>query len=213
MELKTYRRKRNFENTPEPAGKNRKGDAKNLRFVVQKHSARRLHYDFRLEMGGALASWAVPKGPSLNPKDRRLAVQVEDHPVDYGNFEGTILQGQYGAGSVILWDRGSWTPDGDPIVGRRKGRLKFHLDGEKLKGGWTLVRMKSKDRDAKKNNWLLIKERDQSASKTDIVNSQPQSVKSGRSIETKNPVAAAQRSKKNPDRTGATASHVRGTTK
>jgi len=135
MDLETYRRKRDFHKTPEPAGKKLSRHAKNLSFVVQKHAARRLHYDFRLEMDGVLASWAVPKGPSVNPKDRRLAVEVEDHPIDYGDFEGTIPAGQYGAGSVIVWDRGTWQPENDPIEGRRRGMLKFHLQGKKLKGG------------------------------------------------------------------------------
>lgn len=196
MSLKTYRRKRDFGKTPEPAGKKRARAAKRLSFVVQKHAARRLHYDFRLEMGGALASWAVPKGPSLNPKERRLAVEVEDHPLDYGDFEGSIPQGEYGAGSVTVWDRGSWTPDGDPVAGRRKGRLKFRLSGEKLRGGWTLVRMKPRHRDTKANNWLLIKEADQNASRSDIVNAQPQSVKSGRALKRDNSNAGARRSRK-----------------
>src|SRR6266576_2698594 len=183
MELETYRRKRNFKKTAEPVGKKRARSSTDLSFVVQKHAASRLHYDFRLEMGGVLASWAVPKGPSLNPKERRLAVEVEDHPMEYGDFEGTIPQGEYGAGSVIVWDHGRWTPEGDPIEDRRKGRLKFHLNGEKLKGGWTLIRMKPRGRNDDKNNWLLIKERDQNAGKTDIVSAQPQSVKSGKTIE------------------------------
>jgi bifunctional non-homologous end joining protein LigD len=199
MNLETYRRKRDFDKTSEPSGKKRGRAAERLSFVVQKHAARRLHYDFRLEMGGALASWAVPKGPSLNPKERRLAVQVEDHPIEYGDFEGTIPQGEYGAGSVIVWDRGSWTPDGDPIAGRRKGRLKFHLNGEKLKGGWTLVRMKPRSGESK-DNWLLIKEADQNASKSDIVNSQPKSVKSGRRLERKNSITGTRRSQKHRSR-------------
>jgi len=182
MDLETYRRKRDFNKTSEPAGKKLPRKAKNLSFVVQKHAARRLHYDFRLEMDGVLASWAVPKGPSMNPKDRRLAVEVEDHPIDYGDFEGTIPAGQYGAGSVIVWDRGTWQPENDPIEGRRRGMLKFHLQGKKLKGGWTLVRMKGKNR-AEDKNWLLIKERDDKAAQGDIEEAQPASVKSGRLIE------------------------------
>jgi bifunctional non-homologous end joining protein LigD len=185
MELGTYRRKRNFKKTAEPAGKKRAGGSTHLSFVVQKHAARRLHYDFRLEMDGALASWAIPKGPSLNPKERRLAVEVEDHPIEYGDFEGTIPKGECGAGSVIVWDRGWWTPEGDPVADRRKGRLKFHLNGAKLKGGWTLVRMKPKGRKDDKSNWLLIKERDQNAAKTDIVSARPQSVESGKTIQHK----------------------------
>ncbi len=182
MDLETYRRKRNFRKTPEPAGKKISRADKTSSFVVQKHAARRLHYDFRLEMGGALASWAVPKGPSKNPKDRRLAVQVEDHPIDYGNFEGTIPTGQYGAGSVIVWDRGTWEPSGNPLEGRRRGILKFRLHGKKLKGAWTLVRMKGKNH-AKDRSWLLIKERDENAGRDDIEAKQPASVKSGRLIE------------------------------
>jgi bifunctional non-homologous end joining protein LigD len=196
MSLETYRRKRDFGKTPEPADKKHARAAKRLSFVVQKHAARRLHYDFRLEMGGALASWAVPKGPSLNPKERRLAVEVEDHPLEYGDFEGSIPQGEYGAGSVIVWDRGSWIPDGDPIAGRRKGRLKFRLNGEKLKGGWTLVRMKPRDRNTKASNWLLIKEADQNVSRSDIVNAQPQSVKSGQGLEREDSNAGTRRSRK-----------------
>ena len=182
MDLETYRRKRDFNKTSEPAGKKLPRKAKNLSFVVQKHAARRLHYDFRLEIDGVLASWAVPKGPSMNPKDRRLAVAVEDHPIDYGDFEGTIPAGQYGAGSVIVWDRGTWQPVNDPIEGRRRGMLKFHLQGKKLKGGWTLVRMKGKNR-AEDKNWLLIKETDDKAAHGDIEEAQPASVKSGRLIE------------------------------
>jgi bifunctional non-homologous end joining protein LigD len=182
MDLETYRRKRNFRKTPEPAGKKIARAAKKLSFVVQKHAARRLHYDFRLEMGGALASWAVPKGPSKNPQDRRLAVEVEDHPIDYGDFEGTIPAGQYGAGSVIVWDRGTWKPAGNPIESRRRGILKFRLQGKKLKGAWTLVRMRGKSH-AEDKNWLLIKERDENAGRGDIEKTQPASVKSGRLIE------------------------------
>ena len=134
MALETYRRKRNFRSTPEPRGKIA-GNGKNLSFVVQKHAARRLHYDFRLEIGGVLASWAIPKGPSLDPKERRLAVHVEDHPLEYGKFEGTIPKGHYGAGSVELWDRGTWTPNGNPRAGLQQGKLKFHLNGKRLSGG------------------------------------------------------------------------------
>jgi bifunctional non-homologous end joining protein LigD len=130
-------------------------------FVVQKHAARRLHYDFRLELDGVLKSWAVTKGPSLDPADRRLAVHVEDHPLAYGSFEGTIPAGQYGAGTVMVWDRGTWEPIGDPRKGYREGKLKFLLHGRHLKGGWTLVRMRGKSQEEGRDNWLLIKERDQ----------------------------------------------------
>src|SRR6187401_429273 len=136
-DLREYRSKRAFDATPEPkpAIVERSGP---LLFVVQMHSATRLHYDFRLECDGVLKSWAVPKGPSLDPNDKRMAVQVVDHPIDYGGFEGTIPAGQYGAGEVIVWDRGTWEPVGDARAGYRAGKLKFRLHGEKLQGGWTL---------------------------------------------------------------------------
>src|SRR5437588_8902104 len=143
MALEEYQRKRDFRKTPEPAGNLRgrkKTDAAPLSYVIQKHAATRLHYDFRLELGGVLLSWAVPKGPSLDPADKRLAMHVEDHPLEYGGFEGVIPPKQYGAGTVLLWDRGIWIPKGDPAAAYAKGHLKFELDGEKLKGGWTLVR-------------------------------------------------------------------------
>ena len=143
MTLEEYNRKRDFHRTPEPAGQVRaKPVAAPLSFVVQKHAARRLHYDFRLELDGVLKSWAIPKGPSLDPGEKRLAVHVEDHPLDYGGFEGVIPKGQYGGGTVLLWDRGTWTPEvPDPDEAYRKGSLKFRLDGEKLHGHWALVRM------------------------------------------------------------------------
>ena len=130
---------------------------------MHKHAARRLHYDLRLELDGTLKSWAVPQGPSLDPAERRLAVHVEDHPLDYGGFEGTIPKGEYGGGTVMLWDRGSWEPLGDPAVDYAAGKLKFRLHGERLRGGWTLVRMRGKARD-KQDLWLLIKEADEEAS-------------------------------------------------
>ena len=139
MALETYRRKRDFAATAEPAGTDRRGEGD--AFVVQKHAARRLHYDLRLEIGDVLASWAVTRGPSLVPGEKRLAVQVEDHPLDYADFEGQIAKGQYGGGEVIVWDRGRWEPEGDPARGLKKGRLDFTLDGVKLKGRWHLVRM------------------------------------------------------------------------
>ena len=143
--LQGYRQKRNFVRTPEPSGHSRRRVADRPSgtpmFVVQKHAATRLHYDFRLELDGTLKSWAVPKGPSLDPGQKRLAVHVEDHPLDYADFEGIIPPKQYGAGTVLIWDRGRWYPEGDPREGYRKGLLKFRLEGGKLHGGWTLVRM------------------------------------------------------------------------
>src|SRR5882672_3603539 len=133
--LNRYRQKRDFSVTPEPLGKAAK-PGKALRFVVQKHAASRLHYDFRLELDGTLKSWAVPKGPSLDPNDKRMAVHVEDHPLSYASFEGVIPPGQYGAGTVIVWDHGTWEPLGDPHEGYRSGKLKFRLHGQKLKGAW-----------------------------------------------------------------------------
>ena len=150
---------------------------------MHKHAARRLHYDFRLEIAGLLASWAVPKGPSLDPKARRLAVEVEDHPFDYGSFEGAIPAGEYGAGRVIVWDRGYWIPDGDPVAGRRRGKLKYQLFGEKLRGRWNLVRMRGGRGRGAKNNWLLLKDADEFADTADIVRERPESVDSGRSLE------------------------------
>ncbi|WP_420995427.1 DNA ligase D [Cupriavidus sp. 30B13] len=180
-QLDKYRRKRDFTVTGEPEGRVGKRAA-TLSFVIQKHAARRLHYDFRLELDGTLKSWAVPKGPSLDPADKRMAVQVEDHPLDYGTFEGVIPPGQYGAGTVIVWDRGTWVPDGDPRAGYRDGKLKFALEGEKLHGHWTLVRMHGRNQDPAKPAWLLIKERDEAARAAaafDVVEAMPDSVLSG----------------------------------
>ena len=161
--LKTYRAKRNFKVTDEPSGARDVRAAPHLRFVVQKHAATRLHYDLRLEVDGVFRSWAVTKGPSLDPKDKRLAVEVEDHPLDYGDFEGTIPKGEYGGGSVMLWDRGYWAPiDSEPAKALRKGELKFVLSGEKLQGSFVLVRMKRRENE-KRDNWLLIKHRDEYA--------------------------------------------------
>lgn len=155
--LSSYRAKRSLPRTPEPAGTvAAPGEAAGLLFVVHKHAARHLHFDLRLEMEGVLRSWAVPKGPSSDPADKRLAVRVEDHPIEYGDFEGLIPEGNYGAGAVILWDRGRWVPHGDPLEGLAKGKLLFELRGFKLLGMWTLVKIKKSERD-----WLLIKERDQ----------------------------------------------------
>src|SRR5512147_326562 len=138
MALETYRAKRDFRRTPEPSGAQRKGKGTGDSFVIQKHEASHLHYDFRLELNGVLLSWAIPKGPSLDPADKRLAMHVEDHPIEYGDFEGVIPEKQYGGGTVMLWDRGTWRPKEDPVAGYEKGHLKFELHGENLKGGWTL---------------------------------------------------------------------------
>jgi bifunctional non-homologous end joining protein LigD len=158
MALEEYKRKRDFKQTPEPPPKIGKGTQRRL--VVQKHRATRLHYDFRLEMDGVLKSWAVPKGPSLDPADKRLAMQVEDHPVSYFDFEGTIPEGNYGAGTVMVWDMGTWEPLGDASDMLKKGDLKFRLDGQKLKGEFALVHMKSRRPGSKGTEWLLIKHRD-----------------------------------------------------
>ncbi|MBW3601001.1 MAG: ATP-dependent DNA ligase, partial [Planctomycetes bacterium] len=182
MSLEKYRRKRRFNRTSEPAGAAAKSRSGRL-FVIQMHRARRLHYDFRLELDGALKSWAVPKGPSLDPREKRLAVHVEDHPIEYGGFEGAIPEGEYGAGTVVLWDRGEWFTVEDPREGYRKGKLKFRLEGEKLQGGWTLVRMRTGGEKA--DNWLLIKERDEQARSLadyDVLEDRPGSVLSGKSL-------------------------------
>src|SRR3954465_2825627 len=192
MALEEYRRKRDFKATPEPSGaakgKKKKGKAQGLSFVFQKHAASRLHYDFRLEMEGVLRSWAVPKGPSLDPGEKRLAVHVEDHPVEYGDFEGVIPKGQYGGGTVLLWDRGTWTyaGDGDPVAAYKKGNLKLRLDGEKLHGRWALVRMGGRNQEGNHENWLLIKEKDETAvpgSGEAVVEQYPDSVASGLSLD------------------------------
>lgn len=183
MGLKEYQEKRHFEETAEPKGKVRSSPSGRM-FVIQKHAARRLHYDLRLEMDGVLKSWAVPKGPSYNPGDKRLAVQVEDHPIEYGDFEGTIEPGQYGAGTVMVWDRGTWMPLGDWRKEFDAGKLKFRLDGEKLKGVWTLVRMKKKE-DPDSKDWLLIKDIDEkfAPSYRDVTAEEAESVKTGRSLD------------------------------
>ena len=187
MALELYRRKRNFKTTPEPAGRvGHRRRRRGLAFVVQKHAASHLHYDFRLELDGVLLSWAVPKGPSLDPNDKRLAMHVEDHPLEYGDFEGVIPPKQYGSGTVLLWDRGTWIPHGDPAESYRKGKLKFRLDGEKLHGDWTLVRSHGGRYGADGKGWLLIKEDDdhaQPARAGTVVDEHPLSVTTGRSIE------------------------------
>src|SRR5262244_2638680 len=177
--LDTYRAKRRFKETPEPSGE--LGQSSEPMFVIQKHHARRLHYDLRLEMGGTLKSWAVPEGPCLDPKVRRFAKLVEDHPIEYGSFEGRIPKGNYGAGDVIIWDRGTYVTLKDPEAGLADGEIKFRLAGEKLTGGWTLVRMKDDP-----TNWLLIKERDPSArplADYDVLVEAPDSVVTGRPVD------------------------------
>ncbi len=183
MPLDKYKQKRNFQKTPEPAGSvaasRKSADKKHdLFFCVQKHLASHLHYDFRLEHNGVLLSWAVPKGPSLDPSIKRLAMHVEDHPIEYGDFEGVIPEG-YGAGIVMLWDRGTWMPESADIdAALKKGDLKFTLDGYKLKGSWVLVRTKGPSYGEGKS-WLLIKHRDDWAGPIDIAEFAPLSVKSG----------------------------------
>ena len=175
--LALYRKKRNFARTPEPAEGGEASEGA-LQYVIQKHWASRLHYDLRLELDGTMKSWAVPKGPSFDPKDKRMAVQVEDHPIAYNSFEGQIPPGQYGSGKVIVWDKGHWTPLGDAAKGYEEGKLKFELHGHKLKGRWTLVRMRA-DADGKGPPWLLIKEHDEHerpADEFNVVEAQPDSV-------------------------------------
>jgi bifunctional non-homologous end joining protein LigD len=182
--LSIYRKKRDFEKTAEPSGKVKVAPSQERRFVIQKHDATRLHYDLRLEFNGVFKSWAVTRGPSLDPKDKRLAVEVEDHPLDYGDFEGTIPEGQYGGGTVQLWDRGYWESD-DPERGFKKGDLKFTLQGDKLHGSWVLVRMRNDRTGGKRTNWLLIKHRDEFAKegKANDILEEDQSVASGRSMD------------------------------
>jgi bifunctional non-homologous end joining protein LigD len=158
--LRTYRAKRDFTATAEPRGGRRRADGRG--FVVQRHDARRLHYDFRLELDGVLKSWAVTKEPSDDPADKRLAVRTEDHPLDYAGFEGTIPEGHYGAGRVKIWDRGEWLPLEDPRDGLKRGKLSFVLNGRRMKGGWALVRLDRRPRETREN-WLLIKMRDDQA--------------------------------------------------
>jgi bifunctional non-homologous end joining protein LigD len=186
--LEKYNRKRNFERTGEPEGKlegkpgqTPENPGERLRFAVQHHLAKRDHYDLRLEWDGVLLSWAVPRGPSFNPRDRRLAIQVEDHPVEYRNFEGTILKGEYGGGTVMLWDEGFWEPQADVDEGLDKGLLKFALKGRRLKGKWVLIRLKSKE-DGDKNNWLLLKEKDEYSRNDDGISGFSTSVRTGRTM-------------------------------
>ena len=183
--LAEYRAKRSFAKSPEPAGKGPPASGAKLRFVIQRHDSRHLHYDLRLELDGVFKSWAVTRGPSLDPHVKRLAVEVEDHPLEYGDFEGVIPKGQYGGGTVQLWDRGYWLAEGDPRDGLKKGDLKFYLQGERLRGGWVLVRMKNDRMGGKRTNWLLIKHRDDDAREDDddALLKEPGSVASGRSLE------------------------------
>ena len=181
--LAAYRAKRDFAITPEPSGEAGAPPKSRLRFVVQRHAASRLHYDLRLELDGVFKSWAVTKGPSVDPHDKRLAVEVEDHPLPYGDFEGTIPAGEYGGGTVMLWDRGTWAPQGMTAEeGLASGDLKFTLDGTHLKGSWVLVRIKGWS--GKRTNWLLIKHRDEAAIEGDggALLSGDASVASGRSM-------------------------------
>lgn len=182
--LEEYRDKRDFEVTAEPKGTRSSKEAREeLRYVIQKHQASQLHYDFRLEWRGVLLSWAVPKGPSLDPSVKRLATPVEDHPLEYGGFEGVIPEGEYGGGTVMLWDRGTWTPEvPDVDAALEKGDLKFTLAGKKLRGSWVLVRTKLGYGRSKKPQWLLIKHRDRYASTEDILIDEPRSVLTKRSL-------------------------------
>jgi len=188
--LSEYRAKRRFDVTSEPEGRVGRAKAKRRRFVIQRHDATRLHYDLRLELDGVYKSWAVTKPPSLDPAVKRLAVEVEDHPIEYGRFEGTIPEGEYGGGTVQLWDRGGWKPQSESSPARdlERGRLKFELDGERMHGGWALIRMPDRDvRPGRKvrHNWLLIKERDAEAhpEDADALARAVTSVKTGRSLE------------------------------
>lgn len=193
--LRDYRKKRNFDLTTEPrgvdsserpeelSGKPKRAKSASLAYVIQKHQASHLHYDFRLEWHGVLLSWAVPKGPSLDPSVKRFATAVEDHPLEYGGFEGVIPEGEYGGGTVMLWDRGTWTPEVDDVdAALEKGDLKFTLNGEKLRGSWVLVRTKLGYGGSAKPQWLLIKHRDRYASATDILTEKARSVLTNRSL-------------------------------
>jgi bifunctional non-homologous end joining protein LigD len=174
--LAEYNRRRRFNVTPEPAGKTGRARKESLEFVVQKHRASRLHYDFRLEHDGVMLSWAVPKGPSLDPSNKRFAMQTEDHPVEYNQFEGVIPEGEYGGGTVMIWDRGTWEPEVDDVDrALAKGDLKFILHGQKLRGSWVLVRMRERQ-------WLLIKHRDKFASTVDVTTAKPRSAVSRRTL-------------------------------
>ena len=198
--LSTYWKKRDFGVTSEPRGKVAR-TGKRLSFVIQKHAATRLHYDFRLELDGTLKSWAVPKGPSLDPRVRRMAVQTEDHPMSYASFEGVIPKGQYGAGTVIVWDRGTWEPVGDPREGYRKGKLKLDMHGEKIRGRWNLIRVRGRE-DERQAPWLLIKENDEEArpaAEYDVTEALPDSVIAGRKKAARKRAAPAKKAKSRTD--------------
>jgi bifunctional non-homologous end joining protein LigD len=182
MTLKEYTKKRHFGVTPEPSGKSSKAKKESsLIFVVQKHRATQLHYDFRLEWKGVLLSWAVPKGPSLDPSVKRLAMQVEDHPLEYANFEGVIPEGEYGGGTVMVWDKGTWIPESPDVdAALAKGDLKFTLKGKKLKGSWVLVRTRGFGSSHPGKSWLLIKHRDEYATSEDITTQKPRSAVSNK---------------------------------
>jgi bifunctional non-homologous end joining protein LigD len=184
--LSKYRSKRDFSKTAEPSGESAVAPSAHRRFVIQKHDASHLHYDLRLELDGVFKSWALPRGPSLDPKEKRLAVEVEDHPLEYGDFEGTIPEGEYGGGTVMIWDRGYWEPEGDksPEEQLKSGNLKFRLDGQRLHGSWVLVRMKRDRNGGKRTNWLLIKHRDEFAREDsdDAHSAEDRSVASGRTM-------------------------------
>jgi bifunctional non-homologous end joining protein LigD len=182
--LQKYKSMRDFGETPEPAGADRTRTRRTPIFVVQKHAASHLHYDFRLEIEGVLKSWAVPKGPSYDPGTKRLAMMTEDHPYEYASFEGVIPEGNYGAGQVIIWDQGTWEflgPAADPVRSLRGGQIKFRLDGVKMKGEWALIHLRGRSR--KENEWLLVKHRDEWASdQVDVTEVAPQSVVSGKEV-------------------------------
>jgi bifunctional non-homologous end joining protein LigD len=186
--LSKYHAKRDFTKTTEPGGQTRITASNRRRFIIQKHAATRLHYDLRLELDGVFKSWAVARGPSLDPHDKRLAVDVEDHPLDYGDFEGTIPKGEYGGGTVQLWDRGYWEPEGNktPEEALASGDFKFMLQGQRLHGSWVLIRMKHDRTGGKRTNWLLIKHRDEHAREgdADAVLAEDRSIASGRPMAT-----------------------------
>jgi len=182
MKLNEYRKKRQFDMTPEPRGADgAREENGSFIYAIQKHIASHLHYDLRLGWRGVLLSWAIPKGPSLDPAEKRLAMRTEDHPLEYSDFEGVIPTGQYGAGTVMLWDRGTWHPDSNDVDSSlQKGELKFTLHGKKLHGSWILVHTRGFGKNPSRSTWFLIKHRDQYASTTDVTEEEPRSVKSGR---------------------------------